>query len=200
MAQLYPAGAPRGALRASPLMELLLIRHAEAEEPRPELPDADRALTSGGRGAFAREVAALGRMGLRCDTARHSPVRRAAETAALLRTLLDGPNTPDPLLAQAPGEELLRALRGVRMALVGHEPWLGQLAAWLITGERSHGAWFAFPKGAVAWLAGEPQPGRMELRAFMPPDLLENAAPSAPETAAARAGARLPQGSGVSSR
>src|SRR5262249_43271587 len=58
---------------------------------------------------------------------------------------------------------------GARVALVGHQPWLGELLTWLLTGDQADGSEFAFKRGGVAWLAGRPKPGRMALRPFLPP-------------------------------
>ena len=34
------------------------------------------------------------------------------------------------------------------------------------------GSVFAFKRGGIAWLEGQPQPGRMVLQAFLPPKVL----------------------------
>ena len=65
----------------------------------------------------------------------------------------------------------LRAV-GERVALVGHQPWLGELVYWLLMGDQANGSGFAFKRGGVAWLEGRPTPGRMMLRAFLPPKVL----------------------------
>jgi phosphohistidine phosphatase len=67
---------------------------------------------------------------------------------------------------------LLEMLRGDRIALVGHEPWMGELVAWLTTGTPADGSVFAFKRGGVAWLEGALQPGQMVLQAFLPPKVL----------------------------
>ena len=77
-----------------------------------------------------------------------------------------------PALARAPSQDVLDALDGTRVALVGHEPWMGELVAWLTTGATLHGSVFAFKRGGVAWLEGQPQPGQMVLQAFLPPKVL----------------------------
>ena len=38
-------------------------------------------------------------------------------------------------------------LWGERVALVGHEPWMGELVAWLTTGAPPHGSVFALSAG-----------------------------------------------------
>lgn len=156
-------------------MDLLLIRHAIAEDPHPDLADAARAVTRRGRKRFRGCVRGLAALGLRLDRVIHSPLLRAVQTAEFLTPVLDGPSELSELLAQPPGEALLRALQPYadqRVALVGHEPWLGELTALLVTGKRTVGANMPFRKGGVAWLRGDPAPGEMFVRAFLPPGVL----------------------------
>lgn len=158
--------------------ELLVVRHAIAVERSPERPDASRALTAEGRARFSREVRGLQSLGVGVDRILHSPWVRAEQTAALLRPLLraEGVITAHPGLAGPPERRLLRDLAPGRVAVVGHEPWLTELVAWLATGDPGHGAGFELKKGAVAQLAGEPRPGAMTLRALLPPKLLRRLA------------------------
>jgi phosphohistidine phosphatase len=62
------------------------------------------------------------------------------------------------------------------VALVGHEPMLSSLAAWLVTGDRRRGAMFEIKKGAALVLDGEPRPGGMRLVASLPPKTLRRIA------------------------
>jgi phosphohistidine phosphatase len=153
-------------------MELFVIRHAIAVPGSMFLADVDRPLSPKGRKRFAEAVLGLQCLKVRFDRLYHSPWLRAVETAELLAPVLDGKAVCSPALACAPSQGLLDALRGARVALVGHEPWLGELVAWLTTGVPPHGSVFAFKRGGVAWLEGQPQPGRMVLQAFLPPKVL----------------------------
>jgi len=153
-------------------MELLVIRHAIAVPGSMLLADADRPLSPQGRKRFSQVVMGLQRLGLRCDRLYHSPWLRAVETAELLGPVLDGEMVSSPALARPPNQDLLDAMVGERVALVGHQPWLGELVYWLIVGDHSDGSGFAFKRGGVAWLEGQPKPGRMVLRAFLPPKAL----------------------------
>jgi phosphohistidine phosphatase len=153
-------------------MELFIIRHAIAAPGSMLLADADRPLTSKGRKRFSQAVLGLQRLKVRFDRLYHSPWRRAVETAELLAPVLEGTVVCSQALARAPSQDLLDALVGTRVALVGHEPWLGELVAWLTTGAPPHGSVFAFKRGGVAWLEGQPQPGLMVLQAFLPPKAL----------------------------
>ncbi len=153
-----------------------MVRHAIAEPRRAGHPDAERALTEKGASHFRKHVEALRRLEVRFDAVRFSPWRRAAETAALLAPLSRNPPEALEALAATPDERLRSALAGhgdATVAVVGHEPWLSELTAWLVVGDRDDGeARFAIKKGAVLHLSGAPQPGRMQLRAAMPPKLL----------------------------
>ncbi len=153
-------------------MELFVIRHAIAVPGSMLLADAERPLTPQGRKRFAQAVLGLQHLKIRFDRLYHSPWQRAAETAELLTPVLAGKAVESLALARAPSQDLLETLVGERVALVGHEPWMGELVAWLTTGAPSDGSVFAFKRGGVAWLEGSPQPGQMVLQAFLPPKVL----------------------------
>ena len=161
-------------------MELFLVRHAQAEEYQPGGDDARRALTAKGRKRFARAVEGLRRIDVRFERVLFSPLLRAQETADLLAPVCQGEMEVDLELAKPPGEELLAHLASAseeRVALVGHEPHLSQLCAWLVFGWRvledaQSSASFELEKGGVAHLRGEPEPGAMTLVALHPPALL----------------------------
>jgi phosphohistidine phosphatase len=153
-------------------MELFVIRHAIAVPGSMLLADADRPLSPKGRMRFSQAVMGLQRLKIRFDRLYHSPWLRAVEPAELLAPVLAGKAVDSPALARAPSQELLETLIGERVALVGHEPWMGELVAWLTTGALSDGSAFAFKRGGVAWLEGPLQPGQMVLQAFLPPKVL----------------------------
>jgi phosphohistidine phosphatase len=166
-------------------MELLVVRHAEAEEPQDATAagrrDLQRQLTARGRRRMERGVAGLLALSLDCELVLHSPWTRATETAALLAPLASGETRALPALARVPDGRLLAELARLaarheggetRLALVGHQPWLGELVAWLTIGEREKGSALALGKGSVAWLSGRPAPGGMELRALLPARVL----------------------------
>ena len=161
-------------------MDLLIIRHAIAEERSADQPDPARALTKQGRRKFRKVVRGLDTLGLELGTVLHSPWLRAAETAALLRPLIAGDiaaalvatdalcATPGPALA-----DLIATRDGtLPVAVVGHEPWLGELVALLVTGDAADGEQFPLKKGGAVWLTGTPRVGAMALRAALPPSVL----------------------------
>src|SRR5215470_13207731 len=153
-------------------MELFIIRHGIAVPGSMRLADADRPLTPKGRTRFSQAVLGLQRLKVRFDRLYHSPWLRAVETAELLAPVLEGTAVCSPALAQAPSQDVLDGLVGERVALVGHEPWTGELVAWLTIGAPLHGSMFAFKRGGIAWLEGRPQPALMVLRAFLTPKVL----------------------------
>lgn len=155
-------------------MDLYVVRHAIAEERREGLPDADRALTQKGVRRFRAHVEALSRLEVRFDEVLTSPWRRATETAELLAPLCDAAPTAMDALAAPPGQALLDAIAraGRAVAVVGHEPWLGELIAWLVLGQRELGRRFVLKKGSVARLGGLPRPGEMRLEGLYAPKLL----------------------------
>lgn len=160
-------------------MELFLVRHALALPPEGEGEAADdqRSLAPKGVRRFRKVVRGLAALGVELDLLLTSPKRRALETAEILADLLEGESRVSPHLAVSPSEALLAEIpREGRVALVGHEPYLSELLAWLLFGDflgesarGGAGERFLLKKGGVAWLEGEPRPGGMVLKALFPP-------------------------------
>lgn len=154
-------------------VDLWLVRHAPAEDAQED--DEGRALSARGRRRFSRAALGLDALGLEFDQLWTSPLLRARQTAEFLAEKAHGELRVVDALAAAPDGELLELLTGCAgssVALVGHEPWLSQLTAWLVFGSREANAGLAFKKGGLAWLSGTPRPGGMRLRAFLPPRVL----------------------------
>lgn len=135
------------------MAELYLVRHAIAAERGPEWPDdTKRPLTAKGIDRMRKVVAGLEDLGVSLDLILTSPLLRARQTADLIHQGLGGATPLEETTALAPGGApadliaLLRSKSKVKaVALVGHEPDLGQLAAFLI-GARAP---FVFKKGGV---------------------------------------------------
>jgi phosphohistidine phosphatase len=133
--------------------ELYLIRHAIAAERGEEWPDDDkRPLTARGVARFTEVVEGLKKLEAGVDEIFTSPLVRAKQTAELLAAGLPGKPTVKILDALTPGHtpgslmaQLARTARRRRIALVGHEPSLGELAAHLIGAGRA----LPFKKGGV---------------------------------------------------
>ncbi len=151
-------------------MDLFVVRHAIAEPARPGLSDADRRLTPRGRRRFAAVVSWLEALGVEFDAFYYSPWLRAVETMQALGPLMREQPVPTSYLTQSPTPALLNFLAvGRTVGVVGHEPFLTELVAWLVLGDPDRGESFVLKKGGVAWLEGEPRPGGMRLRALVPP-------------------------------
>ena len=157
-------------------IELYLVRHAHRRRARATLArrreaSADRERASDGSG---RSSAGLVTIGVEVDVVLTSPLLRAGQTADLLAEGLD----PRPVIKQvdalAPGgtvETLVAALgraKRARIACVGHEPDLGQLAAHLVGASQP----FEFKKGGVCRIDLERASGPGRLVWLATPSLL----------------------------
>ena len=158
--------------------ELYLVRHAIAAVRGEEWPDDDkRPLTARGVARFKEEVEGLRTLDVAVDEIFSSPLVRARQTAELLAAGLQGKPPVKVLDALAPGHtptsvlaQLARAARRRRLALVGHEPGLGELAAHLVGAGRA----LPFKKGAICRIDVESLTSRRPgaLTWFIPPKLL----------------------------
>lgn len=128
---------------------ILLIRHGAAEDPRPGLQDADRALTDEGWKKTRAAMRGLVRAGFLPDRGVSSPARRAVETMACLQeAVLKAAKASLPfsvwegLLPEGDAVEADAWLRQAidemggkgTLAVTSHQPFLGELIYWL-TGE-----------------------------------------------------------------
>jgi phosphohistidine phosphatase len=156
-------------------MRLFLIRHAPAKARQPGDAESDRPLSRRGRRRWRRALRGLVRTGLRFDRLYHSPWLRAVHTAEPLRVLVDDESLVLGELLGVPGPALLLALRGERVAAVGHEPWLTQLAAILVFGDVALHRRLSLKRGGLLVLDGELRPAGMQLRGLFPPRLLRAA-------------------------
>jgi phosphohistidine phosphatase len=120
---------------------LYLVRHAIAGERGPQWPnDEDRPITKDGASRMREIVKGFSRLDESIDLILTSPLVRARQTADILAAGLSPAPTVKAFAALAPGgtpPQIAAALGALRtraqgIALVGHEPGLGLLAAWLI--------------------------------------------------------------------
>lgn len=126
-------------------MHLLVIRHAIAED-REEFAksgrdDSERPLTRLGRRRMRRNARGLRRIAPVIDVIASSPHARAADTASIVADTLGVREEIvmlDALTPEQPSEMLLPWLLSqqpdVTVTIVGHEPQLGRLVTWLLTG------------------------------------------------------------------
>lgn len=140
-------------------LSLFLMRHGIAEDASPTTADADRALTDEGIRKTTRAAAGLRVLDVAPDVIFSSPLRRAEETARLVADALGAADQIELAPALAGGvapERILSALRVPRRAgqvlLVGHQPDLGYLASYLMTGAATL-APLPFRKAGVAALS-----------------------------------------------
>lgn len=117
-----------------------------------------------------------------CELIATSPYARAVQTAEILAQELGAPD-PSPRAWLQPGlsrEALLEWLRGLAsdagVAIVGHEPDLGETIAWLASGDSSHPV--ALKKGGACLLdLSEPiAPGGAAILWVVPPSFLRKLA------------------------
>ncbi len=150
-------------------MELILWRHAEAAEGAN---DNLRPLTDKGRRQAEHMANFLsGRLPPNTRIL-VSPALRAQQTAAALsKQFITAPNigihaTPQTALATAGWP-----MAGGAVMLVGHQPWMGELASLLMTG---HSDYWSIKKGAVWWFSRREREGDFQtiLRMVMAPDQL----------------------------
>ena len=155
-------------------MRLFLIRHAATCARTARGDDEARALTPKGARRWRRAVRGLRALRIRFDRLYHGPWRRAVETAELAAKLVDGECVVTSALARAPSPTLLREIEGERVALVGHQPWLGELCALLTLGRAAEGRRFVLGKGTVIELEGQLRAGGMVVRAILPSRVLRS--------------------------
>ena len=155
-------------------MNLFVIRHAIAEDPVAGQADADRELTPDGDRKLRRIVKGLRKLDIHFERVLTSPWARAKTTAERLEPISDREPTVTELLCQTPRAELLATIaeHPTTVAVVGHEPWLGELVAWLAFGDMRHGEALDLRKAGVVWLEGSAVPGGMTLRAMLTPKVL----------------------------
>jgi len=153
-------------------MDLILWRHAEAEEGGEGMDDLQRPLTARGEKQAARMAAWLDRQlpdGLRVLS---SPARRAEQTAQALGRKF---KLRAELLPDGSPQELLELAQWPRargaVLVVGHQPALGQTVARLLDMRSGE---CAVRKGAVWWLRQRQRMDHSEtiLLAVQAPDFL----------------------------
>jgi phosphohistidine phosphatase len=160
-------------------MLLLLIRHAiAAEQDGEKFPDDTlRPLIPKGRRIQERMSRRLAKEGLGPQRVFSSPWKRAWQTARIVlaetglskkeRIACQALAEPPNLTALA--EEIGEIGADERFALVGHEPWMSQLAALLLTGQPA-GVNVDFPKSGIMGIeADRLEPGAGALQFFWRP-------------------------------
>ena len=150
-------------------MDLILWRHAEAED---SVPDAGRKLTDKGLIQAQRMAAWLKPRLPHHTRILVSPATRTQQTAAALEMQFEtvkevgvGTN-PIILLAKSGWPDTPDAV-----LIVGHQPTLGQVAAFTLSGEVRN---WSVKKGAIWWISKRVRQGEGQavLRCMLAPELL----------------------------
>lgn len=149
-------------------MDLILWRHAEAEDGAP---DKTRKLTAKGE-KQARAMAAWLRARLTKDArVMSSGATRAIQTA---QALADEPEISPALGVGVSAASILAAAgwpENGTVVVVGHQPTLGRIAALLLSGQEQD---WSIKQGAVWWITNRVRQDEAQtvLRVAMAPDML----------------------------
>ncbi len=160
-------------------MDLILVRHAIAfERDSKRWPDdSKRPLTPMGVERFEQSASGLRRVAAAVDVVLSSPFARAKHTARILEDVAGWPKSVDcPVLEPSNDPASVVAFlqqnhdKGV-IALVGHEPLLGELAGALLCGTGAPAQ--PFKKGGAACFRSDHEvlEGGMSLLWWLPPTL-----------------------------
>ena len=151
--------APEGVGFYTTGMDLILWRHADAEDGAPDLA---RRLTPKGLKQAVLMAEWLLRHLPRDVVLIASPAVRAQQTAAALKLPV---KTENSLAPGASVDDILKAAKGNRtVVVVGHQPDLGRAIAFLVAGQQAE---WPLEKSALWWISGS------TVRAVMSPDLLK---------------------------
>ncbi len=151
------------------MLDLILWRHAEADETAP---DRARKLTPRGHKHAARTAEWLQQRLPSRFTVLASPAERARQTAVALGVPFK------TLEALAPGASVAHILNAAEwpdrkgaVIVVGHQPDLGRVAAFLVSGTEAD---WTIKKGGVWWITNRVRndEAQVVVRAIMAPDML----------------------------
>jgi phosphohistidine phosphatase len=123
-------------------MDLLIIRHGQAEPRGDGGSDASRRLTEDGRKKLRRGARGLRKLVPELSGLASSPLVRAVETAAIVADAYGGlavEETPFLEPEREPKElaDWLAGRPAAALAIVGHEPLLSHAATWFLSGLRT---------------------------------------------------------------
>ena len=167
-------------------MKVLLIRHAIAESrevfQKTGKSDDLRPLTARGRKRMRQNSRGIIEIVSSLDLLVTSPLLRAQQTAEIIKEKFKKVNieTIGELKPESPLEMTLAFIKkqkgGDTVAFIGHEPQLGELATFLLTGQKT--SFLAFKKGGICLLEflEKVDKGRANLICFTPPSQLRKIA------------------------
>ncbi len=141
------------------MMRVYLIRHAHAVDEGASLPDEARWLSPKGRQVARAVGKRLREQGVYVDAILTSPLVRSVQTAELIAAALDFTAPIEASAALAPGVPARVVAQtlppyGVSVAVVGHEPGISALGAFLL----GRPSFPPFRKGQVS-VVEDGQPG-----------------------------------------
>lgn len=154
-----------------PIKQIILWRHADAEMAILHQEDIARALTTKGVRQSRLMAKWLNKYLPKETTVLVSPALRALQTAEPLDTEVE---VVEALKPGAQLEHILGVLNQYAtesLMLVGHQPWIGELIAYLLHGQDAS---LSVKKGAVWWLRlSQNEPGVYKLFTVQTPQLLD---------------------------
>ncbi len=120
-------------------MQIFLLRHGIAEEPRLKIPDADRALTAEGRKKLRQILQTAAKAGVKPALMLSSPYKRALQTADMAKRVLKYEGDivrTNVLIPSSRAEQVWHEIRVHRgessLLLAGHNPLFEHLAGYLL--------------------------------------------------------------------
>lgn len=161
-------------------MRLYIMRHGPAAEGGPRYPDDRlRPLTEEGRQKTREAARGLAALADDIGAVLTSPLVRARETAEIAAEALGLEDGPRKTAALEPGFDPALLLREARatgkpgVLVVGHEPDMGLLLAWVLGGRKRVAISVPFKKAAVACVdAGGVEGDPASLEWFATPAIL----------------------------
>lgn len=135
-------------------LTLILMRHAKSAWDDPSLEDFDRPLNGRGRTSAIALGSWLTDKGYLPDEVIVSGARRTVETWSRMAHSFPATTsmTSNPALYLASAETILGAIKSARLptiALIGHNPGIGQFARRIVDAPSSHEKFAQYPTGAT---------------------------------------------------
>ncbi len=153
------------------IQQLILWRHADAEIANARQDDISRALTSKGVKQSRLMAKWLNKNLPKNTLVLVSPALRALQTAEPLDIESEIVEALQPNASLQDILNVLRRYSAESVMLVGHQPWIGELIALLLSG---HDKAISVKKGSVLWLRlSQHETGNYKLFTVQTPQLLD---------------------------
>lgn len=153
-----------------PIKHLILWRHAEADILQHGASDLGRPLTKKGHQQAKRMAAWLKRYAPKPLHVLVSPATRAIETVEYWGDAWQSDSRLSPERPLAPLIQLLESSPYEHLMLVGHQPWIGEVAAHCLGLPEGQ---LSLKKGATCWLRLPKAGGAYQLYSVQSPDLID---------------------------